>query len=545
MGRACSTTRRASSCRPAVAGTAAAPSAARPTCRAAAPTAATAAVAATSCWCATTRCATCRASGAGPTSRPAAAATGRARCATAPTGTTSSCRVPPGTAGRRLGRHRATTSSCPGGRVVLARGGSGGRGNKRFATATRQAPRFAERGLAGEEGWVELQLKLLADVGLVGAAQRGQVVVAVAADARRAEGGRLPVHHARAGARHAGVRRPPARARRHPGPDRGRQRGRRPRPRLPRPRRAHAAARARARPRAARRLRPGRPTTRRSSTSSPRTIRGWRRCRGCSRCRRPTSWRPTVAAAAAAAWRERLGEDVAVHRRHSSATGAGLDELAHELLRRVPVEAPQPAAALAAEEDLAEHRVFRPAADRGLRVETRRGAAPSASAAPPSSACSPATTSTTRRRSPTSSSACTAWASCARSRRRASSPATTSRSAASCSSWTLDSLRRPMARYVVKLGSSVVAEDSGALRAGRARRASATQVAARHAAGDDVVVVTSGAIARGIQRHGPRRRARRAIDGPPGRERRRPGQALPRLRRAAARARRDAAPRSC
>src|ERR1700754_4302583 len=48
---------------------------------------------------------------------------------------------------------------APGGRVVLARGGSGGRGNKRFATATRQAPRFAERGLEGEEGWVELQLK--------------------------------------------------------------------------------------------------------------------------------------------------------------------------------------------------------------------------------------------------------------------------------------------------------------------------------------------------------------------------------------------------
>jgi GTP-binding protein len=76
-----------------------------------------------------------------------------------------------------------------------------------------------------------------------------------------------------------------------------------------------------------------------------------------------------VAAAAAAAWRERLGEDVAILVT-SSATGAGLDELAHELLRRVPVEAPQPAAALAAEEDLAEHRVFRPAADRGWRVES-------------------------------------------------------------------------------------------------------------------------------------------------------------------------------
>ena len=62
----------------------------------------------------------------------------------------------------------------PSARIVIARGGEGGRGNARYATATRQVPRFAETGLPGEDAELELRLKLLADAAMAGLPNAGK-----------------------------------------------------------------------------------------------------------------------------------------------------------------------------------------------------------------------------------------------------------------------------------------------------------------------------------------------------------------------------------
>jgi GTP-binding protein len=83
-------------------------------------------------------------------------------------------KVPPGTIVKTLEKAILADLINPGEEFIAARGGRGGRGNARFATSTHQAPREWEVGEPGEERWLILELKVLADVGLIGKPNAGK-----------------------------------------------------------------------------------------------------------------------------------------------------------------------------------------------------------------------------------------------------------------------------------------------------------------------------------------------------------------------------------
>jgi GTP-binding protein len=87
-------------------------------------------------------------------------------------------RVPPGTIVRQRGAPEGTPPLHellrPGDRVLVAPGGRGGRGNLAFKTARNTAPALAEFGEKGAECWLDLELKLVADVGIIGVPNAGK-----------------------------------------------------------------------------------------------------------------------------------------------------------------------------------------------------------------------------------------------------------------------------------------------------------------------------------------------------------------------------------
>ncbi len=247
-------------------------------------------------------------------------------------------------------------------RVVVAAGGSGGRGNKRYATPTRQAPRFAERGLAGEEGWLELQLKLLADVGLVGLPNAGKSSLLSRMTRAAPKIGAYPFTTLEPVLGTLDGERRQLIIADIPGLIEGASDG----AGLGHDFLAHVE-----RTRLLVHVLDLAPLDGSDPQASYATIereleRHDERLAGLPRVlalSKVDLVAPDVAEREAGRWRDRLGDDVPVILT-SSVTRAGIDALGAELLRRVPLDDAGPP-----EPELAEHLTFRPAARRGFHVE--------------------------------------------------------------------------------------------------------------------------------------------------------------------------------
>jgi GTP-binding protein len=111
---------------------------------------------------------------------------GRGKNQTGKQGQDLAIAVPPGTVAYDADTGQLLADlTRPGQRALVARGGRGGRGNAAFVTPTNQAPRLAEKGEPGEERWLRLELKLIADVGIVGVPNAGKSTLLAAVSAAR------------------------------------------------------------------------------------------------------------------------------------------------------------------------------------------------------------------------------------------------------------------------------------------------------------------------------------------------------------------------
>jgi len=281
-------------------------------------------------------------------------------------GDTLAVAVPPGTQVERWDGTRYDLVR-PGQEVTIARGGAGGRGNTRFKSSVRQTPRLAERGLPGEEGRVDLHLKLLADVGLVGLPNAGKSSLIARLTRAQPKVAAYPFTTLEPvlGTLDSGDRQLVIAD--IPGLIEGASAG----AGLGHDFLAHVE-----RTRLLVHVLDLAPLDGSDPEENHRVIEhelaehdprlaALPRILALSKADLVT---PEAAEAASADWGDRLDVPVVVT---SSATGQGLDELRRTLLRRVPMAEPLPEAA--GEDEVAEFQVFRPAADRAFEVERLGG----------------------------------------------------------------------------------------------------------------------------------------------------------------------------